>query len=253
MVIDIQKASFFKRLSAFLLDGIILILIAVAVAAPISAIIDYPDTVEAFETHYKKYEEKYEIDANMSAAEYDKLTPEQKQRYEEASKALAQDQEIVKLYTSLMNKTVLVVLVSLFFAFIVTELAIPLFFKNGQTLGKKMLSLAVMRVDGVRISSFQMFVRSVFGKFLMETTIPVLVIMLEFFGAMSGMGLIITLLIFFIQVVLLIVTKNNSTIHDYLAVTVVVDINSQMMFDSNKDLIEYKKKQHEEMVRNSPY
>ena len=56
MVIDIQKASFFKRLSAFLLDGIILILIAVAVAAPISAIIDYPDTVEAFETHYKKYE-----------------------------------------------------------------------------------------------------------------------------------------------------------------------------------------------------
>ena len=70
---------------------------------------------------------------------------------------------------------------------------------------------------------------------------------------MSGMGLIITLLIFFIQVVLLIVTKNNSTIHDYLAVTVVVDINSQMMFDSNKDLIEYKKRMHEETVRNSPY
>ena len=253
MVIDIQKASFFKRLSAFLLDSIILILVAVAVAVPISAVLDYPSTVEAFETHYKQYEEKYEIDANMSAAEYDKLTPEQKERYEEASKALAKDKEIVKLYTSLMNKTILVVLISLFFAFIVTELAIPLIFKNGQTLGKKMLSLGVMRVDGVRISSFQLFARSVFGKFLMETTIPVLVIMLEFFGAMSGMGLIITALIFIIQVVLLIATKNNSTIHDYMAVTVVVDVNSQMMFDSPEDLIEYKKKLHEETVRNSPY
>ena len=189
----------------------------------------------------------------MSADEYDKLTPEQKERYEEATKELAKDKEIVKLYTTLMNKTILVVIISLFFAFVITELAIPLFFKNGQTLGKKMMSIGVMRVDSVRISSFQLFVRSVFGKFLMETMIPILVIMLEFFGVMAGMGVIITVLIFIIQVVLLIVTKTNSTIHDYLAVTVVVDMNDQTMFDSPEDLIEYKKKLHEEEVRNAPY
>ena len=253
MVNDIQKASFFKRLSAFMLDSIILILVAVAVAVPISAILSYPDTVEAFETHYKKYEEKYAIDTNMSADEYDKLTPEQKERYEEATKELAKDKEIIKLYTALMNKTILVVTISLFFSFVVTELAIPMFFKNGQTLGKKMMSLGVMRVDSVRISSFQLFVRSIFGKFLMETMIPVLVIMLEFFGVMAGMGVIITALIFIVQIVLLIVTKTNSTIHDYFAVTVVVDMNSQTMFDSPEALIEYKKKLHEEEVRNAPY
>ena len=253
MVNDIQKAGFFKRLSAFLLDSIIFILVAVAIAVPISAIISYPDTVEAFETHYKKYEEKYAIDTNMSAAEYDKLTPEQKERYEEATRELANDKEIIELYTALMNKTVLVVLISLFFAFIVTELAIPMFLKNGQTLGKKMVSIGVMRVDGVRLSSFQLFVRSIFGKFLLETMIPTLVIMMEMFGVMSGMGVIITGLILIIQTVLVIVTKTNSAIHDYVAVTVVVDMNGQTIFDSPEELIEYKKRLHEEEVRNAPY
>jgi len=87
----------------------------------------------------------------------------------------------------------------------------------------------------------------------METMIPILVIMLEFFGVMAGMGVIITALIFIVQIVLLIVTKTNSTIHDYFAVTVVVDMNSQTMFDSPEALIEYKKKLHEEEVRNAPY
>ena len=69
MVIDIQKASFFKRLSAFLLDSIILILVAVAVAVPISSVLDYPSTVEAFETHYKQYgahEDEYILEQKTS-------------------------------------------------------------------------------------------------------------------------------------------------------------------------------------------
>ena len=253
MSIDIQKASISKRLSAFLLDSIIFILIAVAIAVPISAIARYPATVEAFEAHYKQYEEKYNIDTNMTAEEYDKLSPEQKARYEEATKALNSDKVIVQLYLDLMTKTIIVVVLTLFFAFIVTELAIPLFLKNGQTLGKKMTAIGVVRADGVRISSFQLFVRSIFGKFLMETMIPVFAIMLGFFGVMVGMGIIISILILLIQIVLLIATKTNSAIHDSLAVTAVVDMQTQMIFDSSEDLIAYKKRLHEEEVRNSPY
>ena len=253
MIQDLQKASVSKRLSAFLLDIIVFILIAAAIASLLSLVLGYGKTVKSFEEHYKKYEDKYAIDTNMTADDYAALTPEEKERYEAASKALAEDIEIVEIYTQLMNKTILIVFVSLFFTFVIAEMALPLFLKNGQTLGKKIFGIGVMRTDGVRVSNFQMFVRSIFGKFLMETMIPAFVIFLEMFGVMSGMGIIVTALILIFQVVLLIATKNNSAIHDTLAVTVVVDMQSQMIFDTVEDLIEYKKKLHEEEVQNAPY
>lgn len=253
MIYDLQKAGVFKRLSAFLLDIIIFILVVAAVAALLSAIFGYGKTVEQFGSHYKKYEEKYEIDANMSADEYAALSDEQKQRYEAASKALAKDDELLTVYTTLMNKTMIIVFVSLFLSFMILEVAVPLFLKNGQTLGKKAFSIAVMRTDGVKVSSFQIFVRSIFGKFLMETMLPVFIVLLEMFGVMSGMGIIVCALIMIFQVVLIIATKTNSAIHDTLAVTVVVDMQSQMIFDSVEDLVAYKKRLHEEEVQKAQY
>ena len=253
MVSDIQKASVSKRLAALMLDVIILILIAAAIASVISLIWGYGDTVKSFEEHYKKYEEKYNIDTNMSAEEYEALSPEQKEAYEEASRELAKDTEIIQLYTDLMTKTILIVFISLFFAFIIAEMAVPMLFGNGHTLAKKLFGIGVMRTDGVRVSSFQIFVRSIFGKFLMETLIPVMVILLEFFGVMSGMGIIVTALILLFQVILIIATKTNSAIHDTLAVTVVVDLQGQMIFDTPEDLMAYKNRLHEEKVQSTPY
>lgn len=253
MGLDLQKASVSKRLAALMLDLIIFILVATAAASLLSLILGYGGTVKAFEAHYQKYEEKYQIDANMSAEEYNELTPEQKQRYEEASRELAKDDEIVELYRSLINKTILVVFISLFIAFALTELALPLIFKNGQTVGKKLFNLGVMRTDGVRVSSFQIFVRAIFGKFLIGTLLPVMFFMLDMFGVTGGMAILIVPLIVLLQAGLLIFTKNNYAIHDALAVTVVVDMQGQMIFDTVEDLVAYRKALHEEMVRNTPY
>ena len=253
MIQDLQRASVSKRLAALMLDAIIFVLIAAAIASLLSLVFNYGDTVKSFETHYQKYEEKYNIDANMSTEEYEALSPEQKEAYEQASKELAEDTEIVGLYTSLMNKTIFIVFISLFLTFTIAEMAVPMFLRNGQTIGKKLFGIGVMRTDGVRISNFQIFVRSIFGKFMMETLIPVMVIMLEFFVVMSGMGIIVTALIFVFQVILIIATKTNSAIHDTLAVTVVVDLQSQMIFDTPEELMAYKNRLHEERVQNTPY
>ena len=40
------------------------------------------------------------------------------------------------------------------------------------------------------------------------------------------------------------VTRTNSCIHDRLAMTVVVDMASQMIFETPEDLLEFKKKEH---------
>jgi uncharacterized RDD family membrane protein YckC len=127
-------------------------------------------------------------------------------------------------------------------AFLILEFIVPLLFKNGQTLGKKIFGIAVIRVDGVRIPTFQLFVRAVLGKYTIETMVPLFIIMLFLMGTLGIMGPIIILLLIVLQIVVMVVSKTNSPIHDLLAVTAVVDINTQMIFDSTVEMIEYKKK-----------
>ena len=62
-----------------------------------------------------------------------------------------------------------------------------------------------------------------------------------------------TRLILLLQVILMIATHTNSMIHDVLAKTIVVDMASQMIFDTEQDLVEYKKKVHEERVARQTY
>jgi ABC-type uncharacterized transport system permease subunit len=55
------------------------------------------------------------------------------------------------------------------------------------------------------------------------------------------------------QLILLIATRNNLSIHDILANTIAVDYASQRIFDSTEALVEYKKKLHAEEAEKQPY
>lgn len=254
MGLDLQKASVSKRLAAFTVDFFIFILLFALIASLFSWIFQYGPSIEAFGEHYKKYEEKYNIDTSISREEYEKLPDETKQRYEEATKELQENMdEITALYLEIATKTFLVIALSLFFSFIITELAVPLFFKNGQTVGKKLFSIGIMRVDNVKVSHFQMFVRAIVGKFIIETLVPVMLVTLEFFGLLGGIGYIIVALYIVTHLIMFIVTKNKYCLHDALAVTVAVDMQTQMIFESEEALVAYKAKLHEEEAMRSPY
>lgn len=62
------------------------------------------------------------------------------------------------------------------------------------------------------------------------------------FNSIGLMGTIIIGLIFLLQLILFLVTKKHSLVHDLLSDTVVVDFASQMIYDSEEDLIEAKKR-----------
>lgn len=254
MGLDLQKASISKRLAAFMIDFFIFILICSAIASLCSLILGYGSTIDEFNKHFAKYEEKYEIDTKISREEYDKLPIEVKQRYEAATKEFEENiEEITELYVNIATKTFLVISVSLLLTFLITEFAVPMFFKNGQTLGKKLFSIGIMRVDNIRITPFQLFVRTIVGKFIIETLTPVLFILLDFFGLLGGMGYIVVAVYVIAQAAMCIFTKNKYALHDALAVTVAVDMQTQMIFDSNEELVAYKAKLHEEETMNSPY
>ena len=228
MINDIQKASIWKRFAAALLDFILIATIAVGMAALISLITGYDRANDRLNEIYAEYEEKYDIDRTKSV---DSLTEEEMKRYEEADRAISQDEEAISAYS----------------------LVIPLILKNGQTVGKKVFGIGVMMTGGTKIKTVALFIRAVLGKYTIETMIPVLIIIMIYFGGIGILGVIILGLIVLLQLILMAATSNNSPIHDLISDTVVIDMSSQRIFDSESELIEYEKKIHAESVAKSPY
>lgn len=250
MIYDIQKASIWKRFAAALLDFILILTIAVGIAALISLITGYDKANDRLEEIYAEYEEAYHIDRTKSL---DSLTEEEIKRYEEAELAISQDEEAIKVYGLVINLTLVITSVSILAAVMIGEFAVPLLLKNGQTVGKKIFGIGVMMTNGTKLKTVALFIRAVLGKYTIETMIPVLILIMIYFGSIGILGIVILALILLLELILIISTGNNSLIHDLISDTVVIDAGSQKIFDSENDLIEYQKKIHADSVAKSPY
>ncbi len=250
MIYDIQKASIWKRFAAALLDFILILTIAVGIAALVSLITGYDKANDRLEEIYAEYEEAYHIDRTKSL---DSLTEEEMKRYEEAELAISQDEEAIKVYGLVINLTLVITSVSILAAVMIGEFVVPLFLKNGQTVGKKIFGIGVMMTNGTKLKTVALFIRAVLGKYTIETMIPVLILIMIYFGSIGILGIVILALILLLELILIISTGNNSLIHDLISDTVVIDAGSQKIFDSENDLIEYQKKIHADSVAKSPY
>ena len=247
---SLQKASVLRRFSAYLLDIILLFTVIVGVAALLSLVLNYNSYDTRLDELTKAYLEEYDIDINK---DYNTLTPEEKANYDAADKAFKADPEVMYNNQMVTNLSILIVTFSTLIGYVIMEFIIPLILKNGQTLGKKVFAIGVMRVDGVKITTPFLFVRTILGKYTIETMLPVLMIIMIYFGAMGMMGVIIIGLILIFNLALLITTKTNSAIHDAISQTVTVDMSSQLIFDTPEALLEYKQRIHEEAAGKASY
>lgn len=249
MICDLQKASLLKRFSAFLLDFILICIIAVGAAALFSLILNFDKT---YDVYYDRYEIvfqasdeqiKQELGIDFSWTDgVDKLTPEQKTKYdqyvEKLSEALNKDEQLVIAYNNVIILTLTIVPLSIFVAFVLLEFVVPLILKNGQTVGKKVFGIAVCHTNGVRLRTFSLFVRGVIGKYTIETMVPIFLILMMFFrGGVTALVVIGLLLV--LQLVLMIKTKTRSFIHDVISYSCEVDLSSQMIFDTEDDRLRY--------------
>lgn len=252
-MVDLQRADFWKRISAFLFDAIIFGIIAVGIACAISAISGYDKYKNGLDACYTKYETEYGIDFNITSDEYEKLTDAQKEKFDSASKALEKDGEAFYYYSMTVNLTLVIIVFSVLLSNVILEFIIPLILGNGQTLGKKIFGIGVMHCDGVRVSTLQMFIRTVLGKSTIETLVPILVVVMIILGSIGLLGLIILCGLALAQIILLFTTKGRTPIHDVMAATVTVDFASQMIFDTPEELLEYKKKIQAERAARADY
>lgn len=250
---DLQKASMWKRISALLFDLIMLGILVVGIAFTMSGLLGYESYSRELSDAYDRYEQQYDVDFDISKEAYEALSPEKRQVYDTAFQALNADGQAMHCYNMMIHLTMVITTVSILLGYLILEFVIPLMLRNGQTLGKKIFGIGVMRTDGVKINTMMLFVRTVLGKYTIETMIPAYVGLMIFFGTVGLPGTLLVLALLVSQIVLVIATRTNSPIHDLLANTVVIDLPSQMIFDTKEAMIEYKKKLHNEQAARSDY
>ena len=244
MMHDIQSASVWKRMSAWLLDVIVLLILATGFAFIVSVITNYSKYDEQLHAYYDEYEQTYDARIDITSEEYEQLSEEEKQKYIDMFDALNKDQDVLYVYNMTINLMMVIVSIAGLLSVIVTEYVIPLIFKNGQTIGKKVFGIGVVKINSIRITHLQLFVRAFLGKYAIELMIPALTILLLLFGHGGIFSIILLVGVVFFQLGLCIITKYHQAIHDILAYTAVVDLHTQMIFDNEEELLEYKKQNH---------
>ena len=242
MEYDFQRASMLKRMPAWLLDMILLITLATGLLCLWSRVFDVTPHIEELTTIIDTYEEKFGGELNPSSATTDKMTEEEKAAATEISvkidQALNEDPRAMMLLQTIATNIFAMLSLSVAFAYLILEFLIPLWLKNGQTLGKKCFGVALMRKDGIKVTPFMMFARTILGKCTIETMIPILLgVMLALMP--NGMTLILLAAVMLAQIIVPLATRNKTAIHDLMACTIAVDLASQMIFDSVEDMEAY--------------
>lgn len=251
MIYDLQKASVLKRIAAGIFDLILTIVIAVGFIALLSVIFKYDSMTEELNNYYAFYAEQYGIDFREVTQEiYENYTEAEKLHYDNTYKLLTEDQGFLKVYNLIINITVLMTTFGVLLGVLIIEFVIPLIFKNGQTLGKKCFGICVMHQNNVKIRTLPLLVRALLGKFTIEYMIPIYVGIMMIFGSIRILPLFIVLVIAVVQVVMIITNRYNALLHDAMSFTVVVDKESQMIFDTEDDLIRYKEEQAQLQLEN---
>ncbi len=228
---DLQKANIWKRLSAYLFDGILLIIAAVGFGWLMSLVCGMNARAAELEAVYEEYETRFDIDLEKALEEYAELDDETRARFDAAEAAMNADETLTALYNRVLNGSVLVVSLGLLLAFLLIELALPLIFGDGRTLGKKIFGLGVMQQNCVRIRPAAVFVRGILGKYALETMLPLAVLFMVWAGGMNGIALLLPFGLLLVNAGML-VSGKGVVVHDLMAYTVAVDLASQRIFDT---------------------
>lgn len=240
MIYSLQKANVLRRFSAFLLDFILVVIVATGAILLMSKLVDYDKTSNELDAVYLEYKETYGFDfREVTESIYNDYTQEQKETYDNAYKELSQDENFKKVYALIINKTFLIVTIGVLLGVLLIEFVVPLFLKNGQTLGKKCFEIAVMMENGVKVTTFALLVRTILGKFL-ETMVPIYILIMLMFGNIQLIYLLVLAALVLVELCLLIFNYKNALIHDLISYTVVVDKQTQMIFGSEEELMKYK-------------
>lgn len=224
MLYNLQPARMWKRLSAALLDGALLILLTLVGMLIFSSVFQYDAHSAKLGEIYNSYAEQYNVDFDRAVNDYESMTEEEIAQVDEAYAALSSDEAVLTEYSEMLRLTLLCVTLGILLSYALLEFVLPLALGNGQTLGKKLVGIGLKNADGTKLTTYNLVMRVFLGKFSIETLIPVLLLLMMGFSAIGyvGLGIIAALLI--CDIVLMFSSGTKSPIHDRVGQTVCVDL-----------------------------
>ena len=183
---DLQKANVWKRISAAFLDGILLFIATLGLALLLTSLLGFDGYMAQKDALDAKYMEEFGLNPNLTREELDAFTDAEMESYmaavDAANEAIRRDPELSRVLGMILSLAMVITTFSILFSYLIFEFLVPLLLKNGQTLGKKVFGVAVMRADGVKLSPLLLFARTVLGKYTIGTMVPVFALILMLFG-----------------------------------------------------------------------
>lgn len=252
-MIDVQRAPYSKRLFAFLAD----VILAGIITAGLYFLLSAAFNVDSYTNRYKEiiagYERDYGVSFKTTAEEYAKMTEDEKENYKNAVDAANNDKDANDAIVTSYTLSFIIFASGIVLSTVILDFMIPIFTKDGRSLGKLLFGLGVMRRGCTKISTPVLFVRNVIGKGVFEAALPA-VIILTVFNNVTGIFGVILLVIFLIaEIFSLIKSGGSSMLHDVLADTVVIDWASQRIFKTVAERDEFIKESEKQAAEFDPY
>lgn len=276
---ELRKIGIVRRASAALLDVILLVVLTTGFMFIISLICNYSDNEKLSTRYYNEWEgfrktyveevadyygfkyrttdSGYTITKDGKESSLDELMQTlSKSKGQDAATKVAYDaymelpsvDKVNLQYQYVYNLLFMMTSVGFLLAYLTLEFILPIIFKNGQTVGKKVFGICLVRPDCVKITNLSLFARTILGKYAIETMFPVLLVFLFIFGGIGILALILLAALALLNIVLFFATKNRTPIHDLVAGTVAADMRIQMIFQTEDELVEKKALAHKELV-----
>lgn len=278
---ELKKIGIVRRASALLLDLILLVVLTTGFMFIISLICDYSHEESLSIKYYNEWEDfrkeyvediawhygfdydttndsiGYKISKDGVASSLDALMQAlsdsngedvaTKSAYDAYTK-LTPVKQVNMQYEYVYNLLFMMVSIGVLLAYIVLEFIIPIILKNGQTVGKKVFSICLVRPNCVKITKLSLFARTILGKYAIETMFPILLVFLFLFGGLGILAIILFAAITLLNVILFFALKNRTPIHDLVAYTVAADMRVQMIFRTEEELVQKKAQAQKEIV-----
>ena len=116
MIYDLQKAGLWKRIAAWMFDGILTGILAVGFGVLLSMLLGYDAHSQALDDAYARYETEYGVVFDISAEEYERMTQAEIDHYNVAYDALIHDQNAMYAYNMVINLTMVITSIGILLA-----------------------------------------------------------------------------------------------------------------------------------------